>query len=116
MRLCHVCFDLAEILLWFALRQSRVLLPAGGVRIFDPWESLRFTQGLTLALAALHTIAVIPIGSVSDGRQPEVPMRLHQVVAAGLGERRSRRNGAEQEDNRKDGREFAEHLGFSFQS
>ena len=41
-------------------------------------------------------------------------MWLYQVVASRLGQGWSRRNGAKQDGNRKNGGQFAEHLSFSF--
>ena len=95
---------------------KEVSLPSGGLRILGEWDSRCFTDGPTVPLAWLHRVAVIRVASVSVRRHHDVPMRLHHMVARGLGQRRSRRNGAEQDGNRKDGGEFAEHLCFSFQS
>jgi hypothetical protein len=41
-------------------------------------------------------------------------MWLYQVVGSGLGQRRSRRNGAKQDGSRKNGGRFVKHLCFSF--
>ena len=67
---------------------KEVSLPSWGVRILGPGESRCSTQIPALALVRPHRVAVIGVAPVGDGRRPDLPIRLRQVMAAGLGERR----------------------------